>query len=415
MSKNDKNQKDLECKDSECLTQLLLDIDELTKLESRPFNVFDVLKIARTEIRHSNVLAWLLDPRENHGLGHAVLSKLNSYLVKYNIASEDPISLLTMKYSDVLVYREWMNIDILIESKEAGYVLCIENKIDTQDHSEQLNRYFEIVRKKYKDYKQKIYLYLTPEGLEPLEDKYDAWCSFDYETIVNIIEQALKKSSAKEEIEKFITSYCEILRREIMNNNYIVELCQKIYREHKVALDLIYENRPDRLQNVSEFFKKWCEKKNKEEDNFCWEKQDKEKSSKSNVRFRTHILDEAIPKGTGPSGWGTTNHYYYEISASCDKNDKVTYFIKLVFSTANLDQSEREKLENIIKGMNPDKNLKKNWQWGQVYRTKSKNVEESFELPEDIDSKNDIYDGLDDMWKSIEDSGIEEKIVDLLK
>ena len=45
-----------------------------------------------------------------------------------------------------------------------------------------------------------------------------------------------------------------------MENNEIIELCQQIYAEHKEALDLIFENRPDRLQNVSEFFKEWCKK-----------------------------------------------------------------------------------------------------------------------------------------------------------
>lgn len=36
-------------------------------------NIFEVLKIARTEIRHSNMLAWLLDPNESHNLGTSFL------------------------------------------------------------------------------------------------------------------------------------------------------------------------------------------------------------------------------------------------------------------------------------------------------------------------------------------------------
>lgn len=60
-----------EISDKEALQNLLLDIqclDRLSKWSNR-FNLFDVLKISGTEIRHSNVLAWLLDPNENHGLG----------------------------------------------------------------------------------------------------------------------------------------------------------------------------------------------------------------------------------------------------------------------------------------------------------------------------------------------------------
>ena len=32
-------------------------------------NLFSILKTERAEIRHSNVIAWLIDPYGNHGLG----------------------------------------------------------------------------------------------------------------------------------------------------------------------------------------------------------------------------------------------------------------------------------------------------------------------------------------------------------
>ena len=32
------------------------------------FNIFKVLKLDNHEIRHSNFLAWLLNPKENHNL-----------------------------------------------------------------------------------------------------------------------------------------------------------------------------------------------------------------------------------------------------------------------------------------------------------------------------------------------------------
>ncbi len=39
------------------------------------FNPFDVLRYAEYEIRHSNVLAWLLTPGESHGLGDKFLRR----------------------------------------------------------------------------------------------------------------------------------------------------------------------------------------------------------------------------------------------------------------------------------------------------------------------------------------------------
>lgn len=56
--------------EEEALREFLTDSECLEPLSkwTRRFNVFDVLKITNTEIRHSNVLAWLMDPAENHGL-----------------------------------------------------------------------------------------------------------------------------------------------------------------------------------------------------------------------------------------------------------------------------------------------------------------------------------------------------------
>ncbi|MYL34308.1 hypothetical protein GLW08_10550 [Pontibacillus yanchengensis] len=49
----------------------------------REFNPFKVLKVDQYEIRHSNMLAWLLDPKENHDIGDLFLKKfpLNCYVI----------------------------------------------------------------------------------------------------------------------------------------------------------------------------------------------------------------------------------------------------------------------------------------------------------------------------------------------
>jgi hypothetical protein len=70
--------------DEQALQNFLLDIqclDELLPWTGK-FNLFDVLKISRTEIRHSNVLGWLLDPNENHGFGDAFLKGMFQRIVE---------------------------------------------------------------------------------------------------------------------------------------------------------------------------------------------------------------------------------------------------------------------------------------------------------------------------------------------
>ena len=57
-------------------TNLLNDIEfvELYLGLKKP-NIFKVLSISKKEIRHSNFLAWLLDPSESHKLGGVFLKR----------------------------------------------------------------------------------------------------------------------------------------------------------------------------------------------------------------------------------------------------------------------------------------------------------------------------------------------------
>ena len=68
--------------DKEELLRFMQEADCLESLSkwTNEFNMFDVLKISRTEIRHSNMLGWLLDPNESHGLGDTFLYRVVSKL-----------------------------------------------------------------------------------------------------------------------------------------------------------------------------------------------------------------------------------------------------------------------------------------------------------------------------------------------
>ena len=58
----------------EALQALIMDPD-LERLENllAEFNLLKVLGVARSEIHHSRTIAWLLNPRESHGLGNYFL------------------------------------------------------------------------------------------------------------------------------------------------------------------------------------------------------------------------------------------------------------------------------------------------------------------------------------------------------
>ena len=103
--------------------------NQLEKLLNK-FNVFDVLKSAKTEIRHSNVLAWLLDPNESHNIGDKALK-----LFLESIPSDVDLTSLINGSSkiSVEVLREWEDIDIsiLIKSGSKRFLIIIENKTKT--------------------------------------------------------------------------------------------------------------------------------------------------------------------------------------------------------------------------------------------------------------------------------------------
>ena len=114
--------------DEQVLQNFLLDIRCLDKLLPwiGKFNIFDVLKISKNEIRHSNVLCWLLDPSENHGFGDAFIKGVFQRIVENDIEDKHDIfkTLLSDMYS-FSVQREWKNIDILLVSNEEKIVLAI--------------------------------------------------------------------------------------------------------------------------------------------------------------------------------------------------------------------------------------------------------------------------------------------------
>ena len=379
------------------LKKFLLDIDCLDPLEnSNSFNPFDVLKIARTEIRHSNMLAWLFDPNENHGFGTNILSALIAFIVQKGFVDDKAaFHLLTLQYPDVIVKREWQNIDILIESRKEKYVICIENKVDTQDHSNQLNRYYNTINatEQYNGF-TKIFLYLTPEGLVPNEDGYSAWEIFQYADIINLIEREIEKVSLNSEVRSFVKCYLDILRRETMEDTTVAELCRKIYADHKQALDLIFEYRPDMLQNAGEIFKKWC--KNKEIDGEIVF--DENKSNKTYYRFRTEQMSRIIPDATVKSEWNTYNHYYYELNAVMDKG-AVKYGIHFVVNSTNLGDDEKRKLEELCRECNKDKKWNTGWKF--ITPASSNKYTLTADDFEDMQNEENVMKNLDKAWNAV--------------
>ena len=121
--------------------------DELSKWIN-PTNIFSILKLSRNEIRHSNFLSYLFDPKESHGYDDNFIKDFLKLCVTDKVEEHLAISYFDVAlsdYSDMFIYREKANIDLLLVSEKNKLIICIENKIDASESAHQLKKYQEYV------------------------------------------------------------------------------------------------------------------------------------------------------------------------------------------------------------------------------------------------------------------------------
>ena len=246
------------------LEKLLLseDLEELNSL-TNTFNIFNTLKLQNNEIRHSNFLSWLMTPYENHGVGDYFLKEFLKIALRehstnknINVTLSD---IIFNDFSDAEIRREYKNIDILIISPKNKFVCIIENKVWSVEHSNQLQRYAKVINKEFPSYDKKMGIFLTPVPVADAKDNIIEretdgqtyhYIQMNYEQVFDVINRTLKFKShyMNNEIKIFIEHYKKMLERNIMGNTdtHIAELCKKIYREHKNAIDLIIQNNDEK-------------------------------------------------------------------------------------------------------------------------------------------------------------------------
>jgi hypothetical protein len=148
-----------------------------------------------------------------------------------------PIDLDGTDLRGVEVKREWKHTDLLIRCQEPPFAVVIENKIGAKEGTEQLNRYKDMVEKHYPG---ALYVYLTLNADEPSED---AWVPYSYEDIHRVLKRVREthRKAIGREVLVFLDHYLNLIGTRFMNDKEIDELCQRIYKNHRQALDLIWE------------------------------------------------------------------------------------------------------------------------------------------------------------------------------
>ena len=247
--------------DRQALEAFLLDNPDIGRLEAMldEFNLFEAIGAVRQELRHSDFLAFLLNPQERHGLGSSFAQRF--LLAVVQAAEEEtavtPLDLALWSGDNLEVRREWRNIDILLLDAEAKLAVLIENKVGSDEHSQQLARYWRTVRQQFPGWRI-LAIFLTPDGRDP---SYANYLPADYgliHTLINELIQA-QASAISPDVQTALRHYAQLLRRHIMPDSDIAQLCQRIYRKHQRALDLIFEHRPDLQAEMRDFLVKMIE------------------------------------------------------------------------------------------------------------------------------------------------------------
>ena len=239
------------------------DLEGLEELLNR-FNLFESLGLVRQEIRHSAFLCWLLDPAETHGQGDYWLRQFLRMVIKNGEGVLDNAPSLfdldEWNLGRAEVRKEWRNIDVLILDEDNRFVCAIENKVDSTQSKGQLNRYWKIVEREFGGFKR-VYVFLTRAKETP---EHDAYVSINYGDVAGVVGNGLKKrqSQLDGDVKLFIQQYLDMVRRHIVENSEIQELSRRIYKNHRRALDLIIEHRPDRASEVAQIVQDFVKSRN---------------------------------------------------------------------------------------------------------------------------------------------------------
>ena len=215
-------------------------------------NIFEAAGLERQEIKHSRMLAFLLDPTKAHCLGGEILKKIvikkfDRILPPPSGQSLRPTRFILDDLGDLYVDCEWRNIDIIAYSDSLKFVVVIENKIDAKESvrngMSQLSKYVEIIQseQKFKDY-SKLFIYLTIDGEDPSDDRWSTLTHADVlEMTQSCFDDADRTASITPSAAYFIKNYIEFLRRKIVTNPELEAECRLIYQNHKALLDMIID------------------------------------------------------------------------------------------------------------------------------------------------------------------------------
>ena len=172
-----------------------------------------------------------------------------------------PISPVELDGADlrgVDVLRESHKIDLLISCEEPRFLIAVENKIDSGEHSDQLQRYKDTVAREFPGIKP-LFVFLTPEGDDPSDED---WVSYSYADLHRAFTRRKVNAGAiGADVAVFLDHYLGLIGNRFMENADLDKLCRQIHINHRQALELIWERVGSPSSGLVGRMRQWIEER----------------------------------------------------------------------------------------------------------------------------------------------------------
>ena len=207
-------------------------------LKPRAFSAFDVLRNADYEIRHSNVIAWLLQPGETHGIGGRFLQWFVNHLnERVDKARVERVPETDCEASNVEVKRELDQVDVTIFFKKEKHLIAVENKTEemSPEQFQQVRRYDRELRDRYgESYRvHSALLTASPDGsiAEPGFVNV-SWASLHRQI------SALRRGGEFQstEVDAFVRQYVDMLEERILRQETVGESVKRMLDDYDALL-----------------------------------------------------------------------------------------------------------------------------------------------------------------------------------
>jgi hypothetical protein len=230
------------------LESLLIQASEFRQLEAGldVFCPFEALGMVGAEIRHSNYLAYILNPHRPHGFGAGLLRPflIQALAVRpsFNSNSMTPLDVHLLDLGSAEIRREWQNIDLLIVVPQEKVVVAIELKIDAQQSGNQLQRYRRTVEQTWPENEwRRVFIFLTKHEEQP----HANWIPIRLPSLVKTIDDFLSTSADGALSVQTLRAYSSMLKRHHMENKELTQLARVIWSRHSEALTFLMRHQPD--------------------------------------------------------------------------------------------------------------------------------------------------------------------------